>query len=253
MGCNPFDTAISTPVWRLRTLCIAERISGSTSFDVNWFQRKTTREIINHGRPEIWTNSDTREEVYFGNQMINDPFNENMLGEYWCQVIDTSQQPHVMLGISDILVIEEPNSYTESRCTTVQSVIKTTCADQPPNSTSSVTSTTTTPILFATSTVTTPISSATTSTTTTSIMTVSVSIPTAIVSTSTVEQIIATTTITQPLISTLLLHTSQELISSIQLLTSQTPSSSVVVATSTTNGLNTVVGVYSTGSGEFKP
>ena len=83
-------------------------------------------------RPEVWTSSDTIEEVYFGNNWINQQFNTNMLGEYWCQVIVTSEQPNIYLGISNVFTIDPPESYTASRCSQGVKVSETLCADFAP-------------------------------------------------------------------------------------------------------------------------
>lgn len=141
LDCNPFDTVPSPPVWRLRTSCTAERLSGTQSFDVNWFHRKRTGEIENLSRPEMWTYSDTQEQVYFGSQWTNRPYDMDMLGDYWCQVIVTSQQPNLFLGISNIITIDEYSAYNTRRCTEVKIVTETLCADQPPTIEPSVTTT----------------------------------------------------------------------------------------------------------------
>ena len=130
LDCNPFDTVPGTPVWRLRTRCTVERLNGTQSFDVNWFHRKRTGEIENLSRPEIWSEPAlNEEEVYFGGQLTNRPYTENMLGEYWCQVVVENQ---VLLGISNVFTINDPYSYDADRCIGIKSVPKTLCADNPP-------------------------------------------------------------------------------------------------------------------------
>ncbi|XP_019854588.1 PREDICTED: uncharacterized threonine-rich GPI-anchored glycoprotein PJ4664.02-like [Amphimedon queenslandica] len=129
LDCNPFDTVPGTPVWRLRTRCTAERLNGTQSFDVNWFHRKRTGEIENLSRPETWSATSNIEDVYFGNQLTNRPYTEDMLGEYWCQVVVQNQ---VLLGMSNVFTINDPYSYDVERCIGTKSVSETLCADNPP-------------------------------------------------------------------------------------------------------------------------
>jgi hypothetical protein len=132
--CNPFDPLVApTPVWRLTTSCTAERISGSQTFDVHWFHKNSTGEIRDLRRPEFWIPGETREEVRFGDHLVNDPFIPDMIGEYWCQVIVTDQTPNVLLGISNVFTIRDVASYgSTKRCTGRQIVTETKCADQAP-------------------------------------------------------------------------------------------------------------------------
>ena len=140
LSCNPFDTRVPTPVWRLRTICTAQRLSGSQTFDIHWFHRKRNGEVEDLMRPETWTSSDTLEEVYFNINWINEQYNTDMLGEYWCQIIVTSEQPNIYLGISNVFTIDPPESYTASRCSQIVQVSETLCADFAP--------TTSTPLLL---------------------------------------------------------------------------------------------------------
>ena len=138
MPCNPFDTKVPTPVWRLTTVCEAQKLSGSQTFDIHWFHRKTNGEIEDLMRPEIWTNSDTLETVYFGNNWINQQYNTDMLGEYWCQIKVTSEQPNIYLGISNVFTIDPPESYTAPRCSQIIRVSETLCADMAPTTSTSL-------------------------------------------------------------------------------------------------------------------
>lgn len=90
----------------------------------------------NLARPDSWTGTDTEEEAYFGGHLTNRPYNVDMLGEYWCQVIDVTNQEH--LGISNVFTINDPHSYSVGRCTRVQEVTETLCADSPPLISSSI-------------------------------------------------------------------------------------------------------------------
>ena len=117
-------------VWRLRVSCDVRRISGTDQFDVHWFHKNNENEIIDLGQVEVEGYTDNRERIVLGTQWINKPFNESMLGEYWCQVIVTSSQPSIYLGKSDILVIRDPEDYnTTMYCTGIISVSTSKCAD----------------------------------------------------------------------------------------------------------------------------
>ena len=119
--------------WRLRVSCDVRRISGTDldQFDVHWFHKNNENEIIDLGQVEVQGESPHRELVVLGTQWVNTPFDESMLGEYWCQVIVTSTQPNMYLGKSDILVIRDPQDYDTglSRCQGIITVSTTKCAD----------------------------------------------------------------------------------------------------------------------------
>ena len=118
-------------IWHLIVSCDVRRISGTDEFDVHWFHKNNENEIIDLGQVEVQGESANRELVVFGTQLINTPFNEFMLGEYWCQVIVTSTQPNTYLGKSDILVVRDPRDYDTGlpRCQGVITVSTSKCAD----------------------------------------------------------------------------------------------------------------------------
>ena len=132
LPCNPFNGN----KWKLRTMCTVQILSGSQSFDVHWFQRDKNGVVTDLGKPEFYTSGNNRKEVYYGLNLNDNDFTESMLGTYWCQVIDTSQQPNVYLGISNSFIILRPNEYDNglSAClhTTTVSISETKCADDPP-------------------------------------------------------------------------------------------------------------------------
>lgn len=131
LPCNPFDTKPLTPVWCLKTVCKATRLNGSRLFDVHWLHRKTNGEVEDLGRPEVWTSSDYEEEVYFGAHWMNYPYNKDMLGEYWCQIIVTSERPNRYLDMSNVFTIEQPESYTTPKCSEIIQVSNDTlCSSQ---------------------------------------------------------------------------------------------------------------------------
>ena len=118
-----------TTEWRLRVSCEVQRISGTDQFDVHWFHKNNENEIIDLCQVEV-QETPNRERILLGTQWVDTPFNESMLGEYWCQVIVTSTQPNTHLGKSDTLVIRDPQNYdTLSTCSTVISVPTSKCAD----------------------------------------------------------------------------------------------------------------------------
>ena len=122
---------VDPAVWRLRVSCDVRRISGTDQFDIHWFHKNNQNETIDLGQAEVLGIDPNREIVLFGTQWYNKPFNESMLGEYWCQVIVTSTQPNIYLGKSDILVIRDPENYDTGlqRCQRIISVPTSKCAD----------------------------------------------------------------------------------------------------------------------------
>ena len=111
--------------------CAAERLSGQRTFDVHWFQRDINGNIINHGRPGLFSDVPESENVIFGEQLLNRPPNNSYIGEYWCQVIDTTTpSAPVYLGVSDSIIIENYASYgNTSACNSVRSINENKCAD----------------------------------------------------------------------------------------------------------------------------
>ena len=114
--------------------CRVERLSGESSFDVHWLQRDINGNIIDHGRPNQFFESEVAERVLFGDHLINRPPSDAFLGEYWCQVVNTTTpSAPVYLGASNSIVIENYTFYgSTSECTGIiyESEIK--CADPPP-------------------------------------------------------------------------------------------------------------------------
>ena len=124
---------VDPAVWNLQVSCGVQRISGTDQFDVHWFHKNNQNEIIDLGQVEVQGETPNRELVVFGTQRRdnNIPFDESMLGEYWCQVIVTSTQPNIYLGKSDILMIRDPEDYDTElpRCSGIISVPTSKCAD----------------------------------------------------------------------------------------------------------------------------
>ena len=132
LPCNPFNGN----KWKLRTICTVQTLNGSQSYEIHWFQRDKNGVVTDLGRPEFFTSGNHRKEVYYGLHLNDKDFTESMLGTYWCQVIDTSQQPNLYLGTSNNFTILRPNEYDNglSAClhTTTVSTSETKCADDPP-------------------------------------------------------------------------------------------------------------------------
>ena len=120
---------VDPAVWNLHVSCDVQRIYGTDEFDVHWFHKNNENEIIDLGQVEV-QETPNRERIKLGTQWINTPFDESMLGEYWCQVIVTSTQPNTYLGTSDILVIRDPQDYdTLSTCSGINTEATSKCAD----------------------------------------------------------------------------------------------------------------------------
>ena len=114
--------------------CRVERLSGESSFDVHWLQRDTNGNIIDHGRPDLVTEGESSETVKFGGHWLNRPPSDDFVGEYWCQVVNTTTpSAPVYLGVSNSIVVENYTFYgIAQRCTTIRTVGDIKCADTPP-------------------------------------------------------------------------------------------------------------------------
>ena len=138
-------------------MCEVENLSGR-SFDVHWFKRGGDNIVEDLGR--LTTNTDTQYEIgiIYGLHILNDPFDESMLGDYWCQPIDTSVEPNVYYGRSNIITILEPSEYDNNLpfCSEIPRNETVTCADEtfnPFETSSSAFPSPTTKEMFSTNTV----------------------------------------------------------------------------------------------------
>ena len=91
-------------------MCEVENLSGR-SFDVHWFRRGDDNIVKDLGRLTTFTDTQDEIEIVYGLHILNNPFDESMLGDYWCQPIDTSVEPNVHYGRSNIITILEPSEY----------------------------------------------------------------------------------------------------------------------------------------------
>ena len=133
LSCNPYDP-FRGHVWRLRMSCRVERLSGESSFDVHWLQRDINGNITDHGRPNQFYESEVAERVLFGDHLINKPPSDAFLGEYWCQVVNTTTpSAPVYLGVSNSIFIKNYTFYgNTSQCTTIMTQNEVKCADTSP-------------------------------------------------------------------------------------------------------------------------
>ncbi len=127
-------------IWRLRTSCTVQRINESALFEVHWFHKNSTGTVIDIGRPEDVSTIETQETVLFGNHLMNQPFTNEQLGEYWCQIV--LQPLGTYLGAGNTVTILPPDSYDTQliTCSSTVTVSSTVCADEPPPSLTMATS-----------------------------------------------------------------------------------------------------------------
>ena len=129
LKCNPFD---QRSMWRLQLECKIE-ILDNTSYKINWYHRhlNETNDLMVSKEQRI----NMKIKSVFGEQWINTTFNNSMLGEYWCQVMNNSNIN--MYGISNVLTIHDPECYMSlDRCSGVQYINSSKCADSLTNLTS---------------------------------------------------------------------------------------------------------------------
>ena len=120
LQCNPFDRR---SIWRLQLECKI-KVLDNTSYNINWYHRHLNE--TNDLMFNLVQRSNMIQSV-FGEQWINTTFNESMLGEYWCQVVNTDSTN----GISNVLTIHHPECYNMSlsTCSGVQYINSSKCAD----------------------------------------------------------------------------------------------------------------------------
>ena len=85
------------------------------------------------GQLRVTINEINDRQVEFGHDILNHPFNESMLGDYWCHVIhNSSSSSPVYYGISNVLTIYPPDQYNnQSVCSEIPRNFTETCADYP--------------------------------------------------------------------------------------------------------------------------
>lgn len=103
------------------------------SFDVHWFRQTPEGEVRDLGRGLTVSETVNRISIRltFYNMVCT---NFMAAGDYWCQVVNTTAQPHTKLGMSNVLRIGYPNQYNPlslSTCTGDHRNKTNTCADLP--------------------------------------------------------------------------------------------------------------------------
>ena len=128
--CNPFhDNRIV-----ISLECGVKRWNGVTDqFKIKWFRENSSGTVVNLGRgyPEFNKTSISR---HHDMDFINQQYDPSFLGKYWCQVINTTADPDQPLKRSNVFTLLAPENYTGSRCSSVQQVRISTCADLPARS-----------------------------------------------------------------------------------------------------------------------
>lgn len=135
LDCSPYRNNL----WRLNLRCTVEKLSGSDTFDVRWYQRLSSGVILDHGRPDLASSGENLNRVMFGGQWTGKAFSGEMVGEYWCQVVRTTRKPYEYLGTSNTVMICEPAYYSQQNGCSSNPVVDSSvvCADVAPLPTSS--------------------------------------------------------------------------------------------------------------------
>ena len=102
------------------------RVMGNINmFSLDWYHRDIYGIVVTVSvKSEHNTNI---VQSWFGSLWINESFNESMLGEYWCQVVNTDNTN----GISNVVTIHHPECYdmSLSTCSGIQSQKSSKCAN----------------------------------------------------------------------------------------------------------------------------
>ena len=129
LQCNPFDVHVNSREWRLQLECIVT-LKGHKHFIINWYHKYLNGTTVMLEPDSMQSNMMMIQSV-FGQRWINNhkPFNESMLGEYWCQVVNTDNTN--MYGISNVVTIHHPECYNMSLhiCIGIQYIMSDKCAD----------------------------------------------------------------------------------------------------------------------------
>lgn len=102
MDCNPFNETVSS----VSVLCVLVRASGEDTFSVAWYHNNTNGSVT-----MIATYNITLDSTIYITRLVFDSFNESMIGEYFCQAINTTNNDSESLNPSNKLYIQEPESY----------------------------------------------------------------------------------------------------------------------------------------------
>ena len=124
LQCNPFDLLIDQSIWILQIECKIE-VLDQNSYQINWYHRRLneTTDIVSN----LVSSKRNNIKSVFGKQWINTTFNDSMLGEYWCQVMNASNSK--MCGTSNVVEVHAPECYnTIYKCSGVQYINSSKCA-----------------------------------------------------------------------------------------------------------------------------
>ena len=102
MDCNPFNETVSS----VSVLCVLVRASGEDTFSVAWYHNNTNGSVT-----MIPTYNITLDSTIYITRLVFDLFNESMIGEYFCQATNTTDNDSESLNPSNKLYIQEPESY----------------------------------------------------------------------------------------------------------------------------------------------
>ena len=118
-------------LWKIQMECrivIPMAYRNVSSYTIIWCHRDIQGSI---GTQSATLNSiiGNRIKSVIGNGWVNKPFSESMLGEYWCQVMNTDNTN--MYGISNVVIIHHPECYNMSldRCMEIRHIMSDKCAD----------------------------------------------------------------------------------------------------------------------------
>ena len=99
------------------------------AFEVRWFHNDTQGNVVDKGQPDFYDSIDNRKRASFGDHLSNMDFTQDMLGEYWCQVVTSSDNAHY--GRGNTVVVLHPDQYATEVpvCSETISVSSNSCAD----------------------------------------------------------------------------------------------------------------------------
>ena len=113
LDCNPFSND-PTPLWRLRTQCsVVASTTDIDQYEIHWIHRFSNGTIKDMGtlqNPGFNVNV-PRADSFYGDKNDGLRFNEDMLGQYWCQVFSPAGNPMPLSAYSNELTIVRPEEY----------------------------------------------------------------------------------------------------------------------------------------------
>ena len=136
-GCSPYQ--IGTNILVILLECVVRRQSGVTdNYEIRWFRENTSGAVEDLGRgdPDVLQGSGWLSR-YHNTKLFNQQYNPSFVGNYWCQVINTTADPDQPLMRSNTFTLLPPDSYTASTCSgtaAIQQEVNKTCADPPVHS-----------------------------------------------------------------------------------------------------------------------